>query len=271
MTFFAMIIAVFIAYKAPQHISIKHRFNAYAHWLEQKLYAGERQHVAIAWVVGALLPALLIAICSIYAMHLHTSVALVISVAVLYFCLQDTQLLFANLSTQTENEPSSTIQNLLISAFEGILGPIIWFILLGPAGALLYRLTNALYHSWAASQQTSFLRLACDVLNWLPSRLCAGSFAVVADFEDAVYCWREQSLQFQNRAFGILISSGAGALGVKLNTNLATHAENNGFTEIGLGEYADHDSIKSTIGMIWRVLILIVAVVLLLTLASWMG
>ena len=36
------------------------------------------------------------------------------------------------------------------------------------------------------------------------------------DFEDAIFCWRTQSLQWPDHTDGILIASGAGALGVRL-------------------------------------------------------
>jgi cobalamin biosynthesis protein CobD/CbiB len=53
-----------------------------------------------------------------------------------------------------------------------------------------------------------------------PARLTALSFAIVGDFEDAIYCWRTQAKTWAAEAggehAGIVLASGAGALGVLL-------------------------------------------------------
>jgi hypothetical protein len=58
------------------------------------------------------------------------------------------------------------------------------------------------------------------LLDWVPARLTALSFAIVGDFEDAIYCWRTQAKTWAAEAggehAGIVLASGAGALGVLL-------------------------------------------------------
>jgi len=61
-----------------------------------------------------------------------------------------------------------------------------------------------------------FARLAFAALDWLPVRFTAAAFAVVGDFEDAVYCWRTQAANWPDPALGIVLASGAGAIGVRL-------------------------------------------------------
>jgi membrane protein required for beta-lactamase induction len=34
------------------------------------------------------------------------------------------------------------------------------------------------------------------VIDWIPQRLTAFVFAVVGDFEDALFCWRSQAAQW---------------------------------------------------------------------------
>jgi len=62
----------------------------------------------------------------------------------------------------------------------------------------------------------SFARQAFYWLEWLPIRLTAATFAIVGDFEDTVYCWRTQAASWPDSEAGILLASGAGALGVRL-------------------------------------------------------
>jgi hypothetical protein len=54
-------------------------------------------------------------------------------------------------------------------------------------------------------------------LDWLPVRLAAAGFAIVGNFEDAVYCWRAASAVHTGEAQRrILLMTGSGALGVRL-------------------------------------------------------
>src|SRR5437763_143791 len=76
-----------------------------------------------------------------------------------------------------------------------------------PDGAVLYRLATLLAEEWRAEMPRGDItplardrgafgrpaREVLGVLDWVPVRLTALSFAVVGDFEDAVYCWRTQS------------------------------------------------------------------------------
>ena len=57
-----------------------------------------------------------------------------------------------------------------------------------------------------------FAYRAQETLDWLPTRLTALSFAIMGDFEDAVYCWRAQAQAWGHYAYGILLASAAGAL-----------------------------------------------------------
>jgi adenosylcobinamide-phosphate synthase len=62
----------------------------------------------------------------------------------------------------------------------------------------------------------AFARQTFAIIDWLPVRLTAAGFAVVGDFEDAVYCWRTQADRWPGDGLGIVLASGAGALGVRL-------------------------------------------------------
>lgn len=281
MTFFAIIIALLLAYYLPKQT----QFNAaallhqFAQWMEHHWNTGEQHHTKFIWLFGALLPAILLALAYYFATKIHPLLALILSAVIFYACLSHTHYFFENADKLTQtNNPSSAIETHLLNTFEGVLTPIIWFALagaiLGPAIAVLYRLTHNLNQArqhQISHTQSNFLPKVMDALHWLPSRICAGGFAIVGDFEDAVFCWREQSALCANEHLGILLTSGAGALGVVLSNQQGTLGTPWHHPEIGIGETAHDDDIKSSVGMVWRVLILFIAVVLLLTLASWIG
>src|SRR5690606_9549634 len=96
-----------------------------------------------------------------------------------------------------------SIETTLSRAHYGLFGPVLWFIVLGPAGVVLYRLAYLLKVEWqapAGSAFNQFAKQAFDFIDWLPARITAISFAIVGDFEDAIYCWRTQAASWSDKA-----------------------------------------------------------------------
>jgi adenosylcobinamide-phosphate synthase len=76
---------------------------------------------------------------------------------------------------------------------------------------------------------------------------------------------------WKDRAMGMMLASGAGALGVRLGEPLPIHGILEYRPELGLGDVADADYLMSAVGLVWRVLVLLLALVLLMTFANWLG
>ena len=113
------------------------------------------------------------------------------------------------------------------------------------------------------------------LLDWIPVRLTALSFAIVGDFEDAVYCWRTQAKRWATQEggehAGILLASGGGALGVLLGGALPVPG---GEPDVPARAWAwanaaDAELLPSGVGLVWRALVLWLLLMLLLTLANW--
>ena len=195
--------------------------------------------------------------------------------------------------TQSEIAKVSIEQGLM-GAHGHVFGVIAWFVFLpavfgslvpgplgtllsGPAGAVLYRLSTVLGERWGAGGGDalaafgSFARDAFRVLDWLPTRLTALSFAIVGDFEDAVYCWRSQAAGWLDPQAGIILASGAGAIGVRLGETLHAHGTVSFRPALGLGEEASLEHMQSAVGLIWRSLVLWLLLIGLMTIASWVG
>lgn len=186
------------------------------------------------------------------------------------------------------------IEHGLVSAHRQIFGVIAWFVLApailgtllpgalgtllsGPGGAVLYRLSAELHERWGTHGEDEFGRFgrfARDVfraLDWVSVRLTALSFAIVGDFEDAVYCWRAQAAAWLDPFMGIVLSSGAGALGVRLGESLHRDGKLAFRPELGLGDDADLEHLNSTVGLIWRALVLWLLIIALMTVATWVA
>ena len=107
------------------------------------------------------------------------------------------------------------IEEALAASHRHVFAVIFWFVLLpGPSGALLYRLAHYLSRAWGAQDTPemsafgSFSKQAYQWLDILPARLTAASFAVVGDFEDAVFCWRSQASRWSDTALGVVLAAG---------------------------------------------------------------
>jgi len=169
------------------------------------------------------------------------------------------------------------IEEILRGAYQHLFGVIIWFALFGPGGALLYRLSQILSLKWGELDEREFGdfgKVAARIfawMEWLPLRITAISFAIVGDFEDAMYCWRSQAEQWAQRGMGIVLASGAGAMGVKLGDPIPGREGIEFRPELGLGDEADADYLDSAMSMVWRALVLWLVLLLLLTLVRWTG
>ncbi len=188
----------------------------------------------------------------------------------------------------SEDVARLAIERGLVDAYRQVFAVIFWFVILpGPAGAVVYRAVALLAEEWGAAapgvEPTPLMqardefgrpaRMLLALLDWIPVRLTALSFAIVGDFEDAVACWRTQAHLWARQdgglAIGVLLASGGGALGTQLGGPLPVLVgEPDVRAELGAGEPAGPDILPSAVGLVWRALILWLLVILLVTVAN---
>ena len=106
-----------------------------------------------------------------------------------------------------------------------------------------------------------FAEHAFELIEWPAVRLTAASFAVVGDFEDSIYCWRTQARAWAEPNEGVVLAAGAGAMGVRLGMPVQEVEGMQPRPELGVGEPADGPFLDSTVGLVWRALVLWVFVV----------
>lgn len=119
--------------------------------------------------------------------------------------------------SEVENSRKLTramLETMLAEANERFFGVLFWFIVLGPVGALLYRLSCVMQRSTAAEQSVfaGAARRLHHILAWLPARLTALAYALSGSFVDAMHYWREEAPKWLEDSRFILIASGFGAL-----------------------------------------------------------
>ena len=305
MTFFSLLAALLLDQFRPLVATnpITSAFARFAQALEKWFNAGERTNGIVAWIL-AVVPLVAIALVIYYALYeAHPVFAWLWNVAALYLTMgfrqfsspftaitktlqaKDLDAARAQLSAWLGESASEfdhseiarvAIERGLILSHRHVFAPMFWFLIApGPAGALLYRAAWLLNEQWNAAPRTAgfgkFASQAFEALDWIPVRLTAISFAIVGDFEDAVYCWREQARGWIQNNQGIILASGGGALGVKLGDVLHQHGTLSYRPELGLGDEADVDFLQSAVGLVWRALLLWLGLILLMTIAHWVG
>jgi adenosylcobinamide-phosphate synthase len=284
--------------------------SSYVNFFQRYFNAGQHEHGKIAWLM-AVVPLLIGAVVVFWMLNqVHPILAWAFNVLVLYLTMGFRQFshYFTNIhhalranelgearellsrwrdmpsqELDTEEIARLTIEQALIASHRNVFGVIVWFVLFsaiglgGAAGALLYRMGQFLRARWGNEDITElgefggFARQVFYFLEWLPVRLTAMTFAIVGDFEDTIYCWRTQASSWPDREAGILLASGAGALGVRLGMPIPHGGMLEDRAELGIGDDADADFMQSAIGLVWRSVVFWLILLLLMTLASLLG
>lgn len=309
MSLFSLIIALLLEQLHPlaSRKNLFSWLARYVHFFQRHLNTGEHRHGQIAWLLAVLLS--LCCTTALYWLlyFIHPVFSLIFTVLVLYFtlgfrqfshyytdihqALRDNDLVKARNLLFTWREASCnelsyeevarvTIEEGLLASHRYVFGVMIWFLIsmflgLGPAGAVLYRMAQFIYKRWDKQDQAEssefgmFARQAYHWVEWLPLRLTAMVFAVVGDFEDTVYCWRTQAQNWPDPEAGIILASGAGAIGVRLGLPILQGGFLLDRPELGIGDEADVDFMQSAAGLVWRALVFWIVLLLLLGLATF--
>lgn len=279
----------------------------YANFFQYHFNAGEHKHGKIAWLF-AVVPLLTFVVVLSYLLHqMHPIFSWAFNVFALYITMGFSQFnrYFSNIQQALRTDrlddarrllsiwrgtPAHelgnkevarvAIEEVLLASHRNLFGVIVWFVLFGiiglggAAGALLYRLGQLLHQHWAAKDEAElanfggFARQAFHVLEWLPVRITALTFAIVGNFEDTVYCWRTQATNWPDKDAGILLASGAGSLGVRLGMALPQGGSSLERAELGVGDEADVDFMQSTIGLVWRSVVFMLILLLLMAISG---
>jgi cobalamin biosynthesis protein CobD/CbiB len=169
------------------------------------------------------------------------------------------------------------IELALIASHRHVFGTIAWFLVAGAPGAILYRLAAVVAERWGSRSDAQFgafgrfAQRSFFWLDWLPARLTAASFAIVGNFEDAVYCWRTQAASWASETHGIILATGGGALGARLGGTLNQDGSAQYRPDLGIGDDADVDYMRSAVGLVWRALVLWMGLVLVVIVANALG
>ena len=175
---------------------------------------------------------------------------------------------------------TATSESLLENGADAIFASLFWFIVAGLPGLLLHRVVNTLDAMWGYRNERFlyFGRFAArldDVLNWMPARLTAISYALVGNTRLALHCWRRQAPGWDSPNGGPVMAAGAGALSVSLGGPALYGTGAKDRPVLGAGPAASaasiHDAIRLVRSSVVVWLIVMIAVSLSFTLLTGAG
>jgi len=256
----------------------------------KRLNAGDRNSGVLGYLALVAVVLVPLALVAALAASIHGVVLAALNAAVLYASLrflQTTSTVAAIERGLREGDPAAASRRLaqwqgevplsdepgalarlaaehgLREAHHGTFAILFWFLVLpGPLGAVLYPLTHRAARLWDLSVEPDerefgwFAGRAFEILDWVPQRVTAFVFAIVGDFEDALFCWRSQAALWMRPEEGIVLASGAGALGVRLGEPIQRGEALVDRPALGTGEAAGEEALASLEGMLWRSLVL---------------
>ena len=93
-------------------------------------------------------------------------------------------------------EGPALVEATFLAGLHRWFGVLFWFAVLGPAGALVYRLIRILafaptYSDAASPGQREMLARAARLLDWLPAHLMALALALASNFDAVVKAWHD--------------------------------------------------------------------------------
>lgn len=331
MSFFAILFALLIEQVRPlaPHNRIHALLRIWARWVSSNFDAGKRHHGWIAWSLAVGAPALAaLAIHWLLVFFVGWPLAVLWNVAVLYVTLGFRQFShhFTNIRDALDAGDESqarvqlaqwqqvdaselprseivrhVIEYSVLAAHRHVFGVLVWFSVLaafglGPAGALIYRISEFVARYWAhrngllAPRGSVALREAAHrawrAIDWLPARVTAIAFAVVGSFEEAIDSWRNHAQRFPGDNDGVILAATSGAVNVRLGGEALRSAfsphsdfrpaatapfETVVDSESTPGREAEVAHLRSIVGLVWRSVVLWMVLLALLTMARLLG
>ena len=153
-------------------------------------------------------------------------------------------------------------EDILLQANTRLCGVFFWFILLGPVGAVLFRLTCLLKENQQKESDdfADSSRALYRIMIWLPARICVLSYAIAGSFVDTMSYWNGLSDLWLRDSEEFIVISGLGALRYEESKDRHDFDENE----------PDATSIQHALSLVKRAIIVWIVLLSLLVVTGWL-
>ena len=157
-----------------------------------------------------------------------------------------------------------------INALRRWFAPLFWFLLLGPLGSVLYRLlaqsSQGLQSQLLSTEERRAGDLPLAVLEWPVAQLMTLSMALVGNFDTVFSAWRRAAGNRWALQLGFLAEAARASVGAEL-VEEAEEARLAG--QVPADER--YPELRDAMSLVWRMLLLWMALLALLVIAGWVG
>ncbi|MCC8493564.1 hypothetical protein LN451_06425 [Xanthomonas hortorum pv. gardneri] len=294
-TLVAVVVALALGHLVPAHVVRLRRFEWFAHWLRRldSHAAGRGAWQGRYGVLLALLPALLVVLLLQWLLDdvWRGFLALLFGVAVLAWTWGPRDLdrdveavidadepgarrdAIAQLQAaggSVHEDAPSLVEAVVVNGLRRWFAVLWWFLLLGPFGAVLYRLTALAVESPLSvllpPRNLAGARWLLAALEWPVAQLITVSMALVGNFDTVFRAWRQ--------AHGNRWSLEPHFLGAVARASVSAELreEAHDYTDSGLVPvWRRLPEVRDAMSLVWRVLLLWMVVLALLVIAGWVG
>lgn len=288
---------------AVDHLRDFSWFQRYAHWLENRLLRHALWRGPLGVLIILVPPVLLLILVSWVLYTISPVLNFILACAVLLYTLgpkdlghqvtRYTEALYAgdhdaartalagfhDPRNESRDFAGGRLGGILCSLFEQanvrLFAVLFWFVILGPIGALLYRLTAELQRSYAGvhGRFADTVSDLYDLLNWPTIRLQAMGYALTGSLVEALENWRQAEARRLDVNEEVLCACGLAAL----QFHRLHHAEAAASEQTAAGhEPSSETSAEETVdwiemarGLENRTLIVWLIVLAIMTIAGW--
>jgi adenosylcobinamide-phosphate synthase len=164
----------------------------------------------------------------------------------------------------------AAVESVLENGNDAVFGALFWFLVLGAPGAVAYRLANTLDAMWGYRNE-AYLHFGWaaarfdDLLNLVPARLTALTYAIAGSTAAALRCWRTQGPTWYSPNAGPVMAAGAGALQVQLGGPASYGGRMKKRPILGCGAAPGIEDIERAIVLVRRSLLIWIAGIAMLS------
>ena len=173
-------------------------------------------------------------------------------------------------------DPASLVAAVFANAQRRWYGVLLWFLLLGPFGAVLYRLTAVAAEGERATtlppETLRGARWLLSLLDWPVAQLMTLSLALVGNFDTVIGAWKDNGGASFDLDAGYLAAAARASVRSELADEAMDYVDE-GVTTPGalvqqLGELPE---LRDAMSLAWRILLLWLAAMALFVLAGWVA
>lgn len=178
-------------------------------------------------------------------------------------------------SGNVQLDGGALIEAVFRNALRRWFGVLFWFWVSGPFGALLYRLSVLAAErdeDMLAPETASGARIWLAVLEWPVTQLMTLSLALVGNFDAVIGAWRDlgkPSLMLDN---DLLETAARASVRSEIAEEVADYTESGISASTALVEaFGELPELRDAISLVWRILVLWLALIALFVIAGWVG